>query len=245
MSDIITVATTIAPQGDLINQVVALDSWIAAGFNIIAVNTAEEIQYLKSFFPKIEFYPASANGRAKFGKPFIYLDQIFAALSEKGTNICGIINSDIHLACKNLKEVVARECQNAFVFGARLDVMSLDNSNDAMWYRGFDYFFFEQKLINLYPAEEFCLGLPWWDYWIVLIPLSRGITVKRVVSPAVKHIIHSARYSLEAWFYLGQVLSKYFRPAFNLTTDTIGVYNGIMFQLIDKNPKVKSITLPG
>ena len=234
----VTVATTIAPQGDLANQSAAVNSWLAAGFNVISVNSSAEIEVLQPHFSGVEFRTATTDGRYKFGKPYMYLDNLFTAIKECDSQVCGVINSDIHLMRKDMKEVVYHEAQKYFLFGARLDVNFLGSLETGTWYRGFDYFFFHRELLNLYPPEEFCLGLPWWDYWIVLMPLATGVPVKRIVSRSVQHVIHATNYGLVPWIYLGRVLSKYFPPTFPLTPKSMGLYNAIMFYLIDENPHI-------
>jgi len=49
--NLITVATSIAPR-NIEKQRVAVMSWVAAGLRIISVNTPEEIELLKTSFPK-------------------------------------------------------------------------------------------------------------------------------------------------------------------------------------------------
>ena len=239
----ITIATTIAPHGDLSKQRKALTSWTDKGFRLISVNAVEEIEFLKPQFTNVEFYSAYIDGRSKFNRPYIYLDQVFEVLKRHGSELCGIVNSDIFLGRQEMCEYIAREAGNALVFGARMDVASLDDLSEGCWYEGFDYFFFKQNMLSNYPAEEFCIGLPWWDYWMILIPLAKKLPVKRIMSPVVFHEVHSRRYGLDSWTYLGLKMSHYFIPRFRLTRNTMGMYNRILFEAIDKNPAIAKLQM--
>lgn len=239
----ITLATTIAPANNIANQQKAIESWQKNGFYVISINTPEEIAILQVEFPGVEFVAALRDAREQFGKPYIYLDDIFAFMAQSGSGICGIINSDIHLIAQNLCAFMEREALGSIVFGARIDVTSLDKKDEGKWFRGYDYFFFDKQLLNDYPREDFCLGLPWWDYWMLLVPLARRQRVKRIVPPIAYHILHPTRYGGNSWIPLGFALNKYFPFDVGLTEETMGWYNYVMFEAIDQNPAVQPITI--
>ncbi len=229
----VTVATTMAPGGDLQNQRKAINSWLRAGFEVISVNAPEEIELLKATVPEATFYPAETDGRDRFGKPYIFLHTILQALAKSEAEICGIVNSDIHLVHKGILELIKCEAQESFLFGSRVDVNSLEDIDGGLMYRGgFDYFFFNRDVLSIYPDEEFCLGLPWWDYWIVLVPIVKGIPVKRVESPTVCHLAHPIRFPVKEWYDLGFTMNKYFTPAFDLTQEAMPNYLGMMLNMI-------------
>ncbi|HEX2927770.1 MAG TPA: hypothetical protein VHP38_16175 [Ruminiclostridium sp.] len=236
-------ATTIAPANDLTNQLTAISSWLELGFKVVSLNSLEEIELLHVNFPGVEFIPVSRDARKQFGKPYIYLDDIFTYLAHSGSAICGIINSDIHFVSPNLGAFVEQEAVGSMVFGARVDVTSLDKKEEGEWFRGYDYFFFDRQLLNDYPQEDFCLGLPWWDYWMLLVPLARRRRVKRILSPVAYHLFHPTRYGCDSWIPLGFSLNKYFSPSCGLTEETMGWYNQLMFQVIDQNSAVQPIFL--
>lgn len=236
------IATTIAPMGDLANQRKAITSWQQGGFEVVAVNTPAEIETLAAEFTGVNFSPADTDGRELFGKPYIYLDTVLKALANQDAPICGVVNSDLHLMHQGMRGFVCREAQESFIFGSRVDVASLDGFADGVLYRGgFDYFFFDRDVLSIYPPEEFCLGLPWWDYWIVLVPIVKGIPVKRVDSPVAAHLAHPMRFSFDHWVQLGLTMSKYFTPSFPLGQDTMRNYLSVILHMIENNPTLKIV----
>lgn len=240
----VAIATTIAPAGDLPMQRKALASWLDAGFRVLAANRPGEISDLRPFFPGVEFSSAPRDAAGRFGKPYIYLDDLLAALDSTGAAVVGVVNADIHLAGAGVHDFFRRQAAGSFVFGPRVDVEALHSRERGAWFGGFDFFLFDRRVIPIYPPEEFCLGLPWWDYWIVLVPLACGVPVKRVVSPLAYHVVHPTRYGRSPWLTLGLTLSKYFVPKFPVSEATMARYNAIMFDHIYRNPAVEVIALP-
>lgn len=80
-----------------------------------------------------------------------------------------------------------------------------------MYKNGYDYFFFDQSLISCYPATDYALGAPWWDYWAVFCPLNCGRSVKQILSPIAIHIQHPMNYNMKLWFHYGSLFSEYVR----------------------------------
>lgn len=239
----ITIATSIAPLADLPNQQKAIASWLALGFKVISVNAPDEIELVKAYFPNVEFLPASRDGRNKYGKPYVYFDDILQCLKGRDSRICGIVNSDIHLLHAGLYSFVQQEAQDAFIYGARMDIASLEAHTQGKWYNGFDYFFFDRKVIDYYPPEEFYIGLPWWDYWAVLMPLMKNVIVKKLTTPVAYHVIHTpGNLQAGSWIPLGLVIGKYARPPFPLTEETMARYQPMLFQVLSK--KGTEISIP-
>jgi Tfp pilus assembly protein PilF len=146
----VTIATSIAPR-DFEIQREAIDSWKALGFEVISINCKEEISKLQNGFPDIEFHTAGRDARQQFGKPYIYFHDFMNLFEERGSKLCGIVNSDIHLLNKHLKTIVSLEAKNSFLFGCRQDVSTLDNNEGNEFSVGFDYFFFDRKYLSIYP----------------------------------------------------------------------------------------------
>lgn len=214
----VTLATSLAPR-NFENQRQAMGSWIQAGFKVVSLNAPDEIELLRHNFPDIQFVPAFRDGRVLHGKPYVYFDDFMDYFRNNPTPICGIVNSDIHLI-NNIYDFVCNHAVNSLVFGSRIDVESLNNKAGEIYSGGFDFFFFDHKIINCYPKEEFCIGVPWWDYWIVLMPLQEKILIKRLVTPIALHVKHQFNWLHSSHVALYAVIKKHFESPLSLISET-------------------------
>lgn len=234
-SDQITVATSIAATKDIGIQKRCIESWIQSGFKVVAVNTQEEITLVKHLFPAVEFVVAKRDARAQFGKPYIYVDDILSYFATQGCKICGIVNSDIYFPKVNLPLFMHQQALNSLVFGSRLDVTSFENPSSGNFYNGFDYFFFDRDLIKLYPPTNFCIGLPWWDYWVPLVAILSKISVKKVTSPICYHMIHPTNYSMAIYTSLAMQMANHLSLGPQPTDVHIGRLQQMILGFIEKS----------
>ncbi|WP_229536970.1 hypothetical protein [Pelosinus baikalensis] len=72
------------------------------------------------------------------------------------SQICGIVNSDIYLLGEKFHSFISKEAVDSLVYGSRIDIKALDNLQGKLYGWGFDYFFFDRKIINSYPKSDFC-----------------------------------------------------------------------------------------
>ena len=217
-----TILTSLTP-GNERNQRNAIATWTHQGFNVVSMNCAQERHQLEPRFPGISFVTTQRDGREKWGKPYVYFDDLLAYFLQSDCPICGIVNSDVYLWKENLLDRVAEAAEDSFLFGSRVDVDSLSSNQGQMYHAGFDYFFFDRRLLSCYPREQFCLGLPWWDYWAALLPLvgPQKAPCKRVTTPIALHVKHSANWDIHSWHEMGNTLGKYLRPPFTLSEETM------------------------
>jgi hypothetical protein len=193
----ITIATSIAPHNiDL--QKKAISSWMQLGFEVFSVNPRKEIAQIKDHFPDVVFKETDRDASGVTGRPFVFLDDIFEVLHSSGAEVCSIMNSDISLNTdRGFQEFLIKEVQDGLIFGSRIDVESLSSLEGREFIRGFDYFFFSRSVIKEYLKTDFCLGVPWWDYWVPLFLLLKGISVKQLVTPVAYHLEHPIRWQTQ------------------------------------------------
>ena len=195
----VVVATSIAP-GNIERQQKAIQSWLDNGFKVISVNIPPEIEQLERSFPDVIFVKTERDGRELFGRPLVFLDDVFSALAATGASICGIINSDIHLKVgKGTRDCISREAHGALVIGHRIDVDRPDTVDGTVYRNGFDFFFFSRDICSCFPSSEFCLGTTWWDIWAPLTLVFRGVPVKQLITPLAYHVIHDNRWNENEW----------------------------------------------
>jgi glycosyltransferase involved in cell wall biosynthesis/radical SAM superfamily enzyme YgiQ (UPF0313 family)/ADP-heptose:LPS heptosyltransferase/ubiquinone/menaquinone biosynthesis C-methylase UbiE len=207
----LTVATSIAPS-QLAKQVNAIESWIKLGFDVVSINGEEEIETLKGTFPNVRFIQAKRDARNILGRPFVYFDDILEYLRQTDSEICGIVNSDIYLSGdENVVSFIRSQAKNSLVYGARTEVDSLENLSGTAYQCGFDFFFFDKSMISHFPKSDFCIGAPWWDYWMPVILVLAGCPVKKLISPFAYHVRHPCKWDLKQWFLMGGKLYGYLR----------------------------------
>ena len=200
----VAVATSIAPK-NLENQQAAIATWLSLGIFVLSANIPEEIAILQPHFPGVHFVPVARDARELTGKPLVYFDDMLQILGGAGAQVCGIVNSDIHLrADGGFLDFLVQESRNSFIYGSRINLLSLERRSGSPYDSGFDFFFFDPAVTEgLYPAAPFAIGATWWDYWAVIVPLLRHYPVKKLVSPVAFHVQHSQNWSSQEWHFLG------------------------------------------
>ena len=205
----LTIATSIAPK-KLKKQAKAIESWAKLGFDVVSLNCREEIDILQESFPDVKFVQAKRDARNTFGKPVIYLDDFFEYFCQADSEFCGIVNSDIFLiGDEGVIPFIQSQARNALVYGSRIEIDSLEVLWGEVFEDGFDFFFFHKSLISCFPKSDFCIGIPWWDYWVPLISALEKVQIKKFITPFAYHIKHSFNWDMEQWIYLAQKCLKY------------------------------------
>ncbi|WP_272033153.1 glycosyltransferase [Kamptonema animale] len=218
--DDVVIVTSIAPKNQE-KQRVAIDSWQALGFSVVSLNIQSEIDQLQPLYQNVLFHAVTRDAHSEAGRPLVYLDDVLLYLRQRGTRIGGIINSDICLrADSNFRLFIAEESVNSLVFGNRINLDSIDDiylqsldwiDNTVGKYEyGFDYFFFDTSIIDLYPTETFCIGMPWWDYWMPAAILPTNVDLKLLDSRIAYHVVHPTNFSDLAWRKYGMKIAKYY-----------------------------------
>jgi hypothetical protein len=198
----ILVATSIGPNRIEVQRS-AINSWLLAGFKVVSLNTKEEVDKLKPYFPQIQFHVVNRSAKEKYGKPYIYIYDFLSYLKSTDYKVVGIINSDIHFKAVNqgFVNVIYKEALDSLVYGHRLDVKNINDSNGTLCY-GVDYFFFDRNLIHIYQDDGLCMGQPAWDWWMVCVPASKNKTTKRILNPIGYHVIHRQQWNQRLNQYL-------------------------------------------
>ena len=210
----ILIATSISPN-NIARQQTAVNSWIELGFDVVSINSYEEIETIKNEFPTVQFVETSFTAADITGKPLIYFDTIRNYLEKNGGDVCGIVNSDIELKPDfDLIPFLQKNIEQSLIFGARQDI-SAESSESEKYPWGFDYFFFDREILDVFVKSEFCLGMPWWDYWVPLFLIKAGIDVKYLESEIAFHSKHETNYKHEYWIKFAKYFAKHLYPEFH------------------------------
>ncbi len=245
------IATSLAPGRDVAAQRAAVTSWRAAGFKMLSVNAAAELPQLTRDHPDVTFVTAAKTGERVARKPVPYIHDLLKALradaatSGAGLTDCivGIVNDDIHfrLSPAQMAEIAAA-AQGSLVLGARVDVADATAlggfraAGDETYSTGYDFFLMSGDLLDDFGDTPFCVGMPFWDYWMPLVALLKGRPLKALRSPVALHIAHETRWDDTIYVYFhalmtavleaceasrGQDTSAYGRQ-FDLMLDALG-----------------------
>lgn len=208
----ITIATSIIPLNfDL--QRAAIDSWRKLGFKVISLNSAAEAAIVAENFPDIPLTIVNRTAETTTGKPYVFFDDVIAALSAEQAAVCGIVNSDIMLmADAGFADFIAETAGDGLLFGSRLDVDSMADLDGEKFIYGFDFFFFNKAALRIFPESGFCLGVPWWDYWAPFVPLLTGLACKELLSPVAFHLKHETKWAGELFCDYGRMFAEKIVP---------------------------------
>lgn len=219
----ISIFTSIPPNHPKLS-VLPIESWHKAGFQVYSCNYKEEIQAIKQYFPRVQFVEVQRPDLFLHGKKTIRLIDIFNAIEKHGSRVSGIINSDIMLRCDNtFKSYLTNQCDDAVVYGARVDVNNLNEYNGRMYDNGFDFFFFKKDILKNIPENLFALGHPWWDYFLPLSIFTSNNKLKQLNSPVAFHQKHNINWDINSWCYYGLHMTQFF--------------SNDIFRLINKTPQ--------
>jgi len=219
-------ATSLVPSGDRALQKEAVDSWRQAGFGVLSVNAAAEIAALSHHYPHVTFITAATTGERIAGKPVPYIHDLLKALhsacASHGTPLAdctvGIINADIHLHLPSGGHTRLEEAaRNALLLGPRVDVPSAQAlaqfkpSGAEAYSVGYDYFLMSGNLLADFGDTPFCIGMPFWDYWMPLVALLKGRSLKAVNAPIALHVGHETKWDNKIYVFfhamIGDILA--------------------------------------
>ena len=113
--------------------------------------------------------------------------QSWDALEAVESDVVGICNSDIYInSPPRLQVKIVETINDSLIALQRTDVDS--DGNKKLFKDGFDLFVFKKDLLKTIPRTEkidgepgFCLGMPWWDYFIPMTFLNNKKNLLRFV----------------------------------------------------------------
>jgi hypothetical protein len=214
------IATSLAPGNEDIQRA-AIESWRTNGFEVVSLNSKNEIEKIKRFYEGTSFIEVSRTADYIFGKPYIFLNDIIDFLGASEASLCGIVNSDIIMAIDpSIKAGLLSEARDrSLVYASRLEVQSLCDLNGSIYTGGFDMFFFSPDLCNRMPHSLASMGVTWWDYWFPLFAALKGYSLKKICSIIGYHVSHPSNWSNEQWTFMGLHIAQalyYSRNEFGL-----------------------------
>jgi hypothetical protein len=222
--------TSIAPgHKNFENQLKAVQSWKAAGYEVISMNSEEEIELLKDF-TDVKFIKTERHNKVLFGKPYVIVSAIIDYLKEVKSTHSLIINSDIIIQDpENITELLKARSEEGIIVMNRGDYEQ--DINKAKTYElGFDAFFVNGKHLGVFPQTILCLGQCHWDFWFPYIASIGGVKLIRLRKPYIFHAMHNIQYSKENWIRTAEIFrtsEKFLLRYKNISQATAHAYNHI------------------
>ena len=216
----IILATSLVPQRDHALQAAAVASWRAAGFAVISVNGAKEADSVRREFPGVEVVAVERTAEQFAKKPVPFIHDLLAALrracagAEPAECTVGIINADIYMRpLPDLARTIRREAKGALLLGPRVDVPNraafetFTATGHETYSIGYDYFLMSGDLLDDFAESPFCMGMPFWDYWMPLVALLQGRPLKAVTTPVALHVAHDTRWDDTIYLFFHALIS--------------------------------------
>jgi hypothetical protein len=213
-------ATSLVPHGDRGLQTAAVASWQRAGFGVLSVNAAAEIPALTRDYPGVTLVAAPSTAEKIAGKPVPYIHDLLKALrttcgsTPLADCTVGIINADIHLRLTpDTVATLARASQRSIILGPRVDLASPHALADftptgAETYSvGYDYFLMSGDVLAEFGDSPFCLGMPFWDYWLPLVALLKGHPLKTLRAPVALHVGHDTQWDNSIYLFFHALIA--------------------------------------
>ncbi len=212
----ISVATSLAPGRDIELQRTAIESWQRIGFTVSSLNDPREVPEVKRQFPGVAVMSATRTAEKATGKPLPYVVDLLrtAAAHNKTASVVGFMNADIILRSgPALGQVLASTAAHAAVLLPRVDIPDIKSAGlfvptgSEKYSVGYDGVFMPPRMIENLPENIFCIGMPFWDYWLPLMLALQGLDVKTIASPVALHVHHETRWDQSIYLFFHALMS--------------------------------------
>ncbi len=226
--------TSIAPgHKNFDSQFKAIESWIKAGYEVVSLNSEEEIEILKEF-KGVKFVKTLRHNKHMFGKPYVIISAIIDYLKEVKSEHSLIINSDIIINdVNNITESLKAQSEEGIIVMNRGDFK--DDMNVSKTYdKGFDGFYINGKYLDVFPQTVLCLGQCHWDFWLPYIASMGGVKLIKLKEAYIFHAVHNIQYSVEDWKVTAEIFrttEKFLMRYRNIGQSTAHAYHHIVKNL--------------
>lgn len=179
-------------------QRACIESWRRAGFRVVSINSADEIQALAELNYPVEFVVSHRS------RPSIV--DFLQLIQESSEKIAGIINADCFLFdLPGALSAVQAQAEDGMVIIERLnlDPSTLRPSGELCY--GFDAFFFATGAAQKIEIDDaLCIGQPWWDYWLPTAFAAANMRLVSVDAPLLMHLDHDRNWQQDRWLDNGR-----------------------------------------
>ncbi|GGJ16615.1 hypothetical protein GCM10011320_25020 [Neoroseomonas lacus] len=175
-------------------------SWAAPGWRVLSVNPAEELGTLTNLPDGVSAVAAKPGVAEAFGRPGTWVWDALGQAVGTGASVVGIVNADIRFDLDaGRRHALMARARHGILACNRMD-LGHPGQQEGPYYRyGYDLLLMPRELAMMLDMRGFALGVPWWDYWILLDALLHGLPVEVVQCAGVRHLSHRAAWQRPAW----------------------------------------------
>ena len=175
-------------------------SWPAPGWRVLTVNPVAELAALADLPPGIETVPAQPGVAEAFGRPGTWVWDALGQAIATGAPVVGIVNADILFDLDAARRAALLDRARTRIIACnRMDIGHPAQRNGPFYRYGYDLLLMPRDLALRVDMRGFALGVPWWDYWILLDALLRDMPVEVVQTTGLRHLAHRAAWQRPAW----------------------------------------------
>lgn len=180
-------------------QRMIIESWHTAGLDVRSFNATSEISELAKIYEGVTFVPVESTTEHLFGKPYVPIHVMCRWATAAEASVL-ILNADIelHVSSSELEQV--RQTSGAGLCYFIRYNHDGDRSRAAPDAWGLDAFLFHGRHAAVIPDSFLSMGQPWWDYWLPLVFVKKGLPLWGVEFPAIFHHNHALNWSWDNWY---------------------------------------------
>lgn len=218
----------------------AIQSWIAAGFLPVSVNTASEVARVPRFEPAlracgVELCVYTPPAPVHDSGPLVPLHAFLrVAAARAGADSFAITNADIRF-CETARPL-AHQVQSLrpteFLLAQRTDVTpGIDGvTRTSVFVHGFDFVALRgAQVAHILPllSPALLLGRPWWDHVLPLALMTCGAATRLLPPAWFQHTIHDNRWNVRQYRDIGRTSVTHFG---RVLAETAGYPGGHVWQ---------------
>ena len=196
------------PEGRDIGNEYALHcvgSWRASGFVPVSINAVDEDISEVIGGSGITSIRIDRDGRGECGKPVPYLCDFLETICKHARGPIAITNADIELQLQPADYALLTDLKPGWGFvSRRYDIDSLSTQQATAYSNGYDFFAFHSEDLKVLRPRSFALGMPWWDHYLPLAMIMRGLRCVALRTPFVFHLRHTDRWNQLQWARIGE-----------------------------------------
>ena len=231
---------TIDPANPASLQTALVETWHAAGYSPISINTASEHERypglraaiealgVESVIVKCRLSAGADRSRGRHDHLCTLTEFLGAIHKHSPTGPVAIVNADIGLQAGARADDIAELTPALFFMGQRLDVAEIPTCGAAacgvMDVQGFDFLAFDSEVIPplrcLLP-ENLRLGMPWWDHYVPLALLVLGGRPRLIPPVSLWHVVHEDRWRMATYGSLGLTVARQFADALGTLPESV------------------------